>query len=98
MLPMAARLKAEAVSALTNVICASYVSSGGAAQEISLELGGVIGLYRSDFNRRNRRVQPTECAMRAISKRAETPKPDRPITAVVPGTLLPRTIEGRFCS
>jgi hypothetical protein len=29
MLPMAARLKAEAVSALTNVICASYVSSGG---------------------------------------------------------------------
>ena len=46
----------------------------------------------------NRRTQPTECAMRAISRKAGMRKLDRPIAAAVPGTLLPRTIQGRVLS
>src|SRR5215470_2135370 len=43
----------------------------------------------------NRRAQPIEYAMRAISRRAGMRRPDRPIAAAVFGTLLPRTIQGR---
>src|SRR4030095_10808165 len=43
----------------------------------------------------NRRAQPTEYAMRAISGRAAIRKPGRAIAAAVPGMLLPNTIQRR---
>src|SRR5262245_22858446 len=43
----------------------------------------------------NRRAQPIECAMRAISSRAEMRKLDRPVAAALPGTLPPRTIQNK---
>ena len=39
----------------------------------------------------NWRAQPTACAIKAISSRAEIQKLDRPIVAVDVGTLPPRT-------